>query len=80
MTVIALADDGGLPVLGGVDSERDVSGVKPLASDNFVFWAEVCEFELNTDDAVLVRELAEPMPRSVSPESECCISSESGER
>lgn len=70
MTVIVLADDGGLPILGGEESECDVSGVKPLASDDVLFCAKACEFELNTDDAVLVRELAEPMPRSVSPESE----------
>jgi len=64
-------EDGGLLVFGGEESEWLVSGVRPLASEAFLFCAKACEFELNTDEeAVLASELAEPIPRSVSPDSD----------
>ena len=78
--VAATFEVGGLRVLGGEESEWLVSGVRPLISEAFLFCAKACEFELNTELSVLASELAEPTPRSVSPESDCCSSSESGER
>jgi len=76
----ALFDGGGLLGLGGEESERLVMGVRPLASEAFLFCAKACEVELKTEEAVLACELAEPIPRNVSPESDCGVSSESGER
>ena len=78
--VAAAFEVGGLLVLGGEESEWLVSGVRPFMSEVFLFCAKACEFELNTELAVLASELAEPIPRSVSPESDCCSSSESGDR
>jgi len=70
----------GLLVLGGDESEWLVKGVRPLASEAFLLCAKACELELNTEEVVLASELAEPTPRRVSPESDWCNSSESGER
>ena len=70
----------GLLVLGGEESEWLVSGVRPFICEVFLFCAKACEFELNTELPLLASELAEPIPRSVSPESDCCGSSESGDR
>ena len=60
----------GLLVLGGDESEWLVMGVRPLANEAFLLWAKACELELNTEEAVLVSELAEPTPCSISPESD----------
>lgn len=68
----------GLLPLGGEDSVRLVRGVRPLV-DAFRFWTKACEFEVKTDEAALPSELAEPTPRSISPLSVVCVSSESGE-
>ena len=78
--VAATLEVGGLLVLGGEESEWLVSGVRPFKCEAFLLCAKACEFELNTEEAVLASELAEPTPRSVSPESDCCSSSESGDR
>ena len=71
---------GGLLGFGGEESEWLVSGVRPFKCEAFLLCAKACEFELNTEEAVLASELAEPTPRRVSPESDGCISSESGDR
>ena len=70
----------GLLTLGGDESEWLVMGVRPLANEAFLLRAKACEFELKTEEAVLVSELAEPTPCRMSPESDWCISSESGDR
>jgi hypothetical protein len=76
----AVCECRGLLGLGGEESDTLVSGVSPLARDALRFCAKLCEWALKTVDAVLACELAEPTPRSVSPESEGAASSESGER
>ena len=75
----SMACFGVLP-LGGDESVWLVRGVRPLATDAFLVCMAEVWLTLKTDELVLVRELAEPVTRRVSPASECCISSESGER
>ena len=69
----------GLLGLGGDESERLVNGVRPLAREDALLDATACELWLKTEEAVLVSELAEPMPRKRSPGSEWRGSSEFGE-
>lgn len=63
-------EDGGLLGFGGDESEWLVRGVSPLASEACLFCAKARELVLKTEDALLASELAEPIPRSVSPESD----------
>ena len=70
----------GLLALGEEVSVWLVNGVRPLAREDLRLLAKACELWLKPEDAVLFSELAEPMPRRISPESDGCVSSESGER
>lgn len=52
----------GLSAFEEEESEVWVSGVRPLASDDALFWAPDCEPWLNTEEGALFKELVEPAP------------------